>query len=437
MRLVHVILHRLGSLFRGSRANADLQREIDVHFEQLVKEAIASGMNESEAHTVARREFGCVESTKESCRDMRRVNLIENFVRNVQYALRTIRTKPSFSVPALASLSLGIGANIAIFSIVYAVLVRPLPYPEPEKLVSVFNSAAFSSLFIENWPLTLDMYPAYEENAQSFEEFGVWTAGAATITGVADPEQVATVTMTHGVLRALGVSPFRGRSFSTSDEMRGSQKAVILSYAYWHRRFGGDERILGRPVLIDSVPYQVVGIMPRGFAFLNLNPDVFLARSVVNGAPGSQDADQSGLARLKPGLTITHANQDMARVLGIWAAGDSRRQQALLGLRIKPNVHPLKQDIVGNVSAVLKILMGALALVLLLVCANVANLVLVRAQARRDEFAIRAALGAGWGNIAHQVIIESLALAALGGAMGLACLCGTSAFGHLRTGSSA
>jgi predicted permease len=418
--LRRVILHRLRSLFRGSHANADLEREIDLHFEQLVKEAMASGMSESEARILARRQFGPVESTKEKCRDMRRVNLIENFIRDVRYALRMIRTKPGFSVPALLSLALGIGANIAIFSVVNAVLIRPLPYPEPEKLVGVFNSAAFASLFIKDWPLTLEMYPTYKENAQSFEEFGVWTVGAATVTGVADPEQVATVTMTHGVLRALGVGPYLGRWFSSSDEMRGSRKTVILSYKYWQRRFGGDKRILDRSVIIDFVPYQVIGIMPRGFEFLNLDPDIFLAQSVVSGAPGSQDADQSGLAKLKPGVTLAQANQDMARVLSIWGAGDSRRWKVLQGLRVKPNVHPLKQDVVGDVGAVLKILMGALAMVLLLVSTNVANLVLVRAQARRDEFAIRAALGAGWGQIARQVIIESLALAALGGAIGLA-----------------
>jgi hypothetical protein len=248
MRLRRVIIHRLRSLFRGSHANADLQREIDLHFEQLVKDAMASGMNESEARIVARREFGPVESTKEKCRDMRRVNMVENFVRDVQYALRMIRTKPSFSVPALVSLALGIGANIAIFSVVNAVLIRPLPYPEPEKLVGVFNSAAFSSLFIKDWPLTLEMYPAYKENAQSFEEFGVWTVGAATVTGVADPEQVATVTMTHGVLRALGVGPpiwgggsqsqmrCRARRKLSSSLINIGSEGLAATNAYWAGR---------------------------------------------------------------------------------------------------------------------------------------------------------------------------------------------------------
>ena len=419
MRFSRVVIHRLQSLFRPSRADADLQREIELHFEQLVKEAIASGASESEARMIARRQFGPMEKTKEECRDTRRLNFISDLMRDVRYALRTIRTKPGFSVPALLSLALGIGANIAIFSVVNAVLIRPLPYPQPEKLVGVFNSAAFSGQVIKEWPLSLQMYAAYKENARSFEEFGVWTPGTAAVTGAGKPEEVATVAMTHGVLRALGVRPFLGRSFSSADELQGAQKIVILSYKYWKRRFGGDGHVLSRLVLIDFVAHQVVGVMPPDFEFLNLALDVFLAQSVVAGAPGSQDADYSGVARLKPGVSLAQAGQDIARVLRIWAA-KAGLGQTLKQVHVRPNIHPLKQDVVGDVGAVLKILMGSLALVLLLVCANVANLVQARVQTRREEFATRAALGAGWGRIARQLLIESLALATLGGAAGVA-----------------
>ena len=418
MRFSRVVIHRVQSLLRRSRADTDLQREIELHFEQLVKEAIASGASEFEARMMARRQFGPMEKTKEECRDARQVNLIDYFMRDVRYALRMIRTKPGFSLPALLSLALGIGANIAIFSVVNTVLIRPLPYPEPEKLVGVFNSAAFLGKVIKEWPLSLEMYAAYKEDAHSFEEFGVWTPGAAAVTGVEQPEQVATVTMTHGVLRALGVRPYLGRWFSSADELRGAQKTVILSYKYWQRRFGGNGHVLGRLALIDFVPYQVIGVMPRNFEFLNLAPDVLLAQSVVAGAPGSHDADCSGVARLKSGVSLVRADQDIARVLRIWGA-KAGQEQMLEQLRVKPNIHPLKEDVIGDVGAVLKILMGALALVLLIVCANVANLVQARAQARREEFATRAALGAGWARIAGQVIIESLALATLGGAAGL------------------
>ncbi len=418
MRFARVIIRPLCSIFQRSRANAALQREIELHLEQLVKEAMASGMSESEARVLARRQFGPVENTKEECRDARRINFIDNLARDLRYALRMIRTKPGFSVPALLSLSLGIGANVAIFSVVNAVLIRPLPYPEPEKLVGVFNSAVFSGQVIKDWPLSLDLYAAYNQNQRGFQEFGVWTPGAAAVTGAGDPEQVTTVSMTHGVLRALGVKPYLGRWFSTADEMQGAQKAVIVSYQYWQRKFGGDTAILGRLVSIDFVPYQVVGVMPPSFAFLNLAPDVFLAQSVVAGAPGSEDADYSGVARLKSGVSLAQVNQDISRILRIWGDREGWGQY-LISLRVKPNVHPLKEDVIGDVGAVLRILMGALALVLVLVCANVANLVQVRARARRDEFAVRAALGAGWGQIACQLIIESLALAALGGVIGL------------------
>ncbi len=420
MRVYRVFMHRLRSLYRKSRADADLQHEIEIHLEQLVKEAVASGMNESEARVMAHRRFGPLEKTKEECRDTRRVNMIDNLMRDVRYALRMIWSKRSFSVPALLTLALGIGANIAIFSIVNAVLIRSLPYAEPEKLVGVSNAAVFSGLVINDWPLSLDMYTAYNEQARSLAYFGVWTAGAAAVTGAGDPEQVATVSMTHGVLPALGVQPYLGRWFSSPDEVPGAQKAVILSFKYWQRRFGGSERALGQLVLVDFVPYQVVGVMPRGFEFLNVDPDVFLAQSIASGAPGFEDADYSGVARLKPGVSLAQANQDIARVLSIWGAGNAQWGQALEELLVKPNIHPLKQDVVGDVGAVLEILMGALVIVLLLVCANVANLVQVRAQARREEFAIRAALGAGRGRIAGQIIVESLALATLGGAAGLA-----------------
>lgn len=237
---------------------------------------------------------------------MRRVNLIASFMRDLRYALRIIRAKPGFSVPALLSLALGIGANIAILSVLNAVLIRPLPYPAPDKLVGVFNSAVFTGQVIKEWPLSLDLYAAYKEDARSFEEFGVWTPGSATVTGAGSPEQVATVTMTHGVFRAIGVKPYLGRWFSSADERQGAQKAAILSYSYWQQRFGGDPHVLGRLVLIDFVPYQVIGVMPRSFEFLSVAPDVFLSETVAPGAPGSSDADCSGLARLKPGVSLAH-----------------------------------------------------------------------------------------------------------------------------------
>jgi putative ABC transport system permease protein len=349
---------------------------------------------------------------------MNTLRFVESLVRDVRYALRTMRAKPSFTVSALLSLALGIGANIAIFSVVNAVLIRPLPYPDSGKLVGVYNSAVFSGQVFRDWPLSLDLYSAYKQGARSFQEFGVWTAGEVALTGLGDPEQIPAVWMTHGVLRALGAHPFLGRWFSSADELLGARRTVILSYAYWQQRFGGDPHVLNRLVLIDSVPHQVIGVMPRNFVFLDLAPDVLVPQLVGNDAPGAQDADHNGLARLKPGVTLAQANQDIARVLHIWG-GAAGTEQVLKQLRVRPNVHPLKQDVVGDVGSILEILMGALGLVLLLVCANVANLVQVRAQSRSQEFAIRAALGAGRGRIARELLVENFTLGALGGAIGL------------------
>lgn len=410
---------RLRALLFRRRMDEELQEELQFHTEMQARKNSRYETDLAEAKRQARLQFGSVARATEECREARGISFIEILAKDLRLALRILCKSPGFAAVAVLSLALGEGGTIAILSVVNAVLIRPLPYTEPEKLVGVSNSAVFSGQVANDWPLSLDMYGFYNEQARSFADFGVWSAGTAAVSGVGDPEEVATVTMTHGVLRALGASPYLGRWFSSADETPRAQKTVILSYKYWQRRFAGEGHILGQLLLIDFVPYQVIGVMPRSFEFLNLDPDVFLAQSVVRGAPGSEDADYSGVARLKPGVSLEQANQDIARVQSIWAPDNTGWRQALEELQVKPNIHPLKRDVVGDVSAVLKILMGALLIVLLLVCANVANLVQVRAQARRGEFAIRAALGAGLGRIARQLIVESLALASLGGAAGL------------------
>jgi putative ABC transport system permease protein len=404
---------------RRRAADAEQREELELYVDLTAEEYIARGMNPAEARAAARRKLGNPTLIREEVYRLNTLTLVEGAWRDVRHALRMLRTRPGFSAAALLSLALGIGANTSIFSVVDSVLIRPLPYPEPEALVGVFNSAVFQGQAINNMPLSLGMYAACERSAQTFQRFGVWTPGAATVTGIGDPEQIATVTVTEGVLPTLGVRPWLGRWFSKEDDTEGTPKTVILSYGYWQRKFGGDGRVLGRTVGIDFIPRQVIGVMPRNFQFLNLAPDVLLPQRAPDGPIRGDEFNHSGIARLKPGVTLALANQDMARVLGIWGDTNGTRQ-LLEQLRFKPDLRPLKQDVVGDVGPVLVILMGALALVLLLVCANVANLVLVRAQARRQEFAIRAALGAGWGRIARELLVESLTLGILGGALGLA-----------------
>src|SRR5262245_49228309 len=201
---------------------------------------------------------------------------LEGLLRDGRHAFRMIRMNPGFSATAILSLALAIGANTAIFSVVNAVLIRPLPYPEPESLVGVFNSGVIQGETFNDMGLAPGMYAGLKEHSQAFREFGVWLSGTATVTGIGDPEQIKTVLMTREVLPALGAQPFLGRQFSVEDDTPGTIETVILSHAYWMRRFGGDELALGRTVMIDFVPRQVIGVMRQDFRFLDLSPDVLL-----------------------------------------------------------------------------------------------------------------------------------------------------------------
>jgi putative ABC transport system permease protein len=262
------------------------------------------------------------------------------------------------------------------------------------------------------------MYGALKDYSRAFASFGVWSSGPATVTGLGHPEQIVSVTATQGVLPALGVPTHLGRWFSTEDDSPGSLDTVILSYGYWQRQFGGKLDVIGRTIVIDFIPRQVIGVMPQHFRFVNLSPDVFLPQRFPTSRLRPDVFSYNGVARLKPGVTVAVANEDTARVWKTWGKTD-RVGNMLEQWHITPNVRPLKDDVVGDVGTVLTVLMGALGLVLLLVCANVANLLLVHAQARRQEFAIRAALGAGWGRIARELLVESLTLGVLGGMLGL------------------
>jgi putative ABC transport system permease protein len=348
---------------------------------------------------------------------MNTLAFLEGLLHDVRHSFRMIRMNPGFSAAAILSLALGIGANTAIFSVVNAVLIRPLPYPEPESLVGVFNSGVNQSETFNDVGLAPGMYAGLKEHSETFQEFGVWLSGPATVTGIGDPEEIKIVTMTQGVLPALGARPFLGRQFSLEDDTPGTPETVILSHSYWMRRFGGDERVLGRTIVIDFVPRQVIGVMPRTFRFLDLSPDVLLPQRFARANLRFEPFHYSGIARLKPGITIDLANQDATRVLKQLIPENMRSFAERF--RLKSNLRPLKWDITGDIGTTLGVVMGALGLVFLLVCANVANLVMVRAQARTQEFAIRAALGAGRARIARELLVESLALGLLGGAFAI------------------
>jgi len=344
--------------------------------------------------------------------------MLRNLIRDLQFAVRGFSRKPGFCAVVVLTLALGIGATTAIFSVVNGVLIKPLMYPGPDALVGVWHSAFVRGATVNDVSVSPRMFATYMDNNQTFREFGVWSRGQATLTGMGDPEQVGTLVVTQGVLPALGVQPAIGHWFSQADDTPGTSETVILSHAYWQRRFSGDQSVIGRTITVDSRPHVVIGIMPQSFRFLNSDSEMILPQR-FNRSQLASDFSYSGIARLKPGKTLAQANADIARMLPIWNATDPVNGGLLTAIRLSPALRPLKQDVVGDVGQVLWVLMGTIGIVLLIACANVANLLLVRAEGRQQELAIRASLGAGWRRIAQELLIESVTLSVLGGALGL------------------
>jgi len=341
----------------------------------------------------------------------------------LKHVFRRFGMAPTFTAIALVTLALGIGANTAIFSVINGVLIKPLPYPQAQNLVEVRHLAPGIPSIGGTLNCSPSMYFTYREENQTFQDFGLWSMGGGTITGVGDPEELRALLVTYGTLQAVGVQPAVGRWFSQADDTPGAPDTVMLMYGYWQRAFGGDKSVVGRTLNIDSKPRTVIGIMPQDFRFLNNEAELILPQQFDRNKVFLGNFSYQGIARLKPGVTMQQANADIGRMLGIWIkawpAPPGFDRALFENARLAPNLHPLKQQVVGDIGTVLWVLMGTIGLVLLIACANVANLLLVRAEGRQQELAIRAALGAGWGRIAREMLLESLILGVLGGALGL------------------
>jgi putative ABC transport system permease protein len=346
--------------------------------------------------------------------------LIENLWRDASFSLRTMLRRPAATAITLLTIALGIGATTAIFSIVNAVLFRPLPYPEPQTLVGVWHASAAPGRELDNLALSASMYLTYRDENRTFESFGVWNSGAASVTGLGDPEEVSTLRVTSEVLPALRVQPILGRWFSAVDDSPEGAETVILTHDYWQRRLGGDPQVVGQMINVDSRPREVIGVMPQGFRFLHLAPAVILPQRFDRSAlPPNTSFNYQGLARLKAGITAEEAGADIARMLPIWVETFGIDRLMVDNARLGPSLRALKLDVVGDVGSALWVLMGTVGVVLLIACANVANLLLVKATGRRQELAVRAALGAGRKRIARELLVESVLLGLIGGVLGL------------------
>jgi putative ABC transport system permease protein len=416
----------LQQLFSRRRLNNDLSDEMRQHLEEKIEDLVATGMSRKEATAAARREFGNLSLLEEDSRDVWRWMSIENLFADVRYGLRMLGRNPVFTAVGLLTIAIGIGANAAVFSVVNSVLLKPLSYPKSEELVSLHQiapGAAGLADFENGLLLSPSMYFTYAEQNRTFQSLGVWVTDTANVTGLAEPEQVRLAAVSDGVLQALDVAPAFGRWLSQMDQVPRGPERVMLSYGYWQRQFGGDRTVIGRNLTIDSRPREIVGVMPQGFRFVDTDFDVIVPLAFDRGKLILAGFGYHGIARLKPGATIAEANADITRMLTIWmdswTNGKGTNPHFYETWKITPLIRPLKQEVIGNVSEVLWVVMGTIALVMLIACANVTNLMLVRVEGRQQELAVRAALGAGWGRIVRGLLVESVMLGLIGGVIGV------------------
>jgi predicted permease len=347
--------------------------------------------------------------------------------RDLRYAARTLRRNPLFTIVALATLAIGIGASTAVFSVVNGVLLEPLPYPGADDLVSIWHEAPGAPGITEisgGLQPSPSMYFTYAEENRTFERLGLWNQTAVSVTGSGDPEQVDAIVVSDGVFETLRVAPLLGRALSQADQVPNGPGALVLTHAYWQRRFGGDESVIGRGLTINGRTIEIVGVMPAGFRVVDTDADLIMPARFDRAALSLPPFCCNIVARLKPGATIEQANADVARMLPIWMDswaffGVNARAVYQDTWRITPALRPLKDDVVGGIGNVLWIVMGTIAVVLLIACANVTNLLLVRSEGRRRELAVRAALGAGSWRIGRALLLESVVLGMFGGVLGL------------------
>jgi predicted permease len=416
----------LKHLFSRRRLDRELSEEIQAHLDARVEELLAGGMSSEEAMQAARREFGNVGLIEENCRDVWRWPPVEDVFLDIRHGLRALRRNPVFTTVALLTIAIGIAANAAVFTVVNSVLLRPLNYPQPDELVALHQIAPGAeglADFENGLLLSPSMYFTYAEHNRTFQSLGVWITDTANVTGLADPEQVRTVYVSDGVLQALSVPPAVGRWLLQADQDPHGPKRVMLSNGYWQRRFGGDRAVIGRSITMDSRPREIIGVMPQGFRFVDADFDVMVPLAFDRAKVIQAGFAFHGIARLKPGATIAQANADITRMLPIWmdswSNGPGQNGHYYEKWRITPALRPLKQEVVGNVGELLWVVMGTIGLVMLIACANVANLMLVRVEARQQELAVRAALGAGWMRIVRGLLVESVMLGLMGGVIGV------------------
>jgi len=413
------------SLWGRRRRYEDLAVSIEEHVEERTEEMMEEGLSREEAARRARREFGNVTLLAERSREAWQWQGVEQLLADVRMTMRRLAKAPGFTATVLLTLAIGIGANTAVFSVVNRVVLRPLPYPEPDRLVALHLNAPGAlglASFRSGLPLSASMDLTFSEHNRTLASMGVWIPQTANVTGLAKPEEVHAIGVSEGVLETFGMAPVEGRWFNEADQDPRGTKSVMLSYGYWQRRFGGDRNVAGRRLEVDAVPRTIVGVMPRGFRVEDQNFDLLIPLAFDKTHEILAGFAYQGVGRLKPGVTLAMANADLGRLINVWmdswsngpGSGDGHWYE---NWKIAPALEPLQQQVIGNVASVLWVVMGTIGLVLLIACTNLANLLLVRAESRQLELSIRAALGAGRMRVARELLLESVMLGLAGGAL--------------------
>src|SRR5262245_6475441 len=403
---------RLGGLFNKRRKDRELDDEIESHLQMHIEDNLRLGMTPEEGRRQALIKLGGIEPTKDAYRDQRGLPVLETLWQDIRYGARMLRKNPGFTAVAVLTLALGIGANTAIFSFVNAVLFRPLPFKDPERLVMVLQRYLAHDSDV-HWVAapTLD---EWRRQSTVFEALAARGSDGFVLTGKGQPENIPGSRFSANICQLLGIHPALGRGFLAEEETYGKDHVVLLSHELWQRRFGGESGIIGQSIRLNDEPYTVIGVMPPRLFFPDRNTQLWT--SLAFSPEQLRDYGSHNYlvyGRLKPGVTFAQANIEMSAVGQRMAVANEHYQGSSAA------VFPLHEIMVGDSRTVLLVLLGAVGFVLLIGCVNIANLLLVRSAARSREFAIRAALGAGRGSMLRHLLTESLLLAVLGGAAGM------------------
>ena len=414
---LYTIPLRLRSLFWRDQVEHDLSEELQYHIEQQIHQYVNKGLSSEEARRAAIRAMGGVEQRKEECRTMRRVNFIEHFLQDISFGLRMLTKNRGFATIAILALALGIGANSAIFSVVNAVLLRSLPFPNADRLVSLNEVTKNRQILSVSYLDLLD----WQKQQTVFENLTAFMTAGAILTGRGEPARITGRYVTASFFATLGVQPNIGRAFVEDEDRPGAERVVILSHSLWQDRFGSDPKLVGQTIQLNSEPWTVIGVMPDNFNFYgrqNEDNDFFKPMGYIGDQNDMRERNShpgiTAVARLKPGVTLAQADAEMKTIA-------SRLEQTYPQTNTNLTVvtTTLLEDYIGDFGLTLWIVLAAVGVVLLIACANVSNLLLARASARRREIAVRIALGAGNLRVIRQLLTESLLLAIAGGALGL------------------